>query len=59
MLGCLRGCLRDIFWIIAFAIFIVLLFFGITYFIFIIFGILLIIGILSFFIPDKKGKEKK
>jgi len=50
--------LKDLFWLVLFFIFIGLLIFGFSILIMIVFGGILIVGIISFFIPDKKPPEK-
>jgi len=50
--------LKDLFWLVLFFIFIGLLIFGFSILIMIVFGGILIVGIISLFIPDKKPPEK-
>jgi hypothetical protein len=53
------GCLRDL-WIVALGlIFLGILIFGFSILVIVIFGGLLIIGIISLFIPDKKDESQK
>lgn len=53
------GCLRDL-WIFALgAIFLGILIFGFSILVMVVFGGILIIGIISLFIPDKKEEKKK
>ena len=53
------GCLRDL-WIVALGlIFLGILIFGFSILVIVIFGGLLIVGIISLFIPDKKDESQK
>jgi len=53
------GCLKDL-WIIALGlIFLGLLIFGFSILVIFIFGGILLIGIISLFIPDKKDESQK
>lgn len=53
------GCLRDLFWTAIVLIFLGLLIFGFSILVTVVFGGILIIGIISLFIPDKKEENKK
>ena len=53
------GCLKDL-WIFALVlIFLGILIFGFSILVMVIFGGLLIVGIISLFIPDKKDESQK
>jgi len=51
------GCLRDLFWTAIILIFLGLLVFGFSILVTVVFGGIIIIGIISLFIPDKKDKK--
>jgi hypothetical protein len=52
------GCLKDLWTIALVAIILGILIFGFSLLIMIVFGGILIIGIISLFIPDKKDENK-
>ena len=53
------GCLRDLWTAALVLIFLGILIFGFSILIMVIFGGLLIVGIISLFIPDKKDESQK
>ena len=54
----MRTCLSDIFWGIVILIFIAALIFTFSLVVIIVFGAILVTGIITLLIPDKKEKQK-